>query len=227
MKLIDFLNSAELYYRDFYSPLTPAWMSVQNRDIQCFAYHKDDLAGLKNKTPVVCIGANYATGPGNVEKRCASNLNRWRTNYLKARSTLLSTTQPSLQDEWVDRAWSSSPFPTLPDDQTTFFLMTNLCPWITQADWSELTSECTTSLVQRAKKHDYPHLKRLFAYLDTHYESFVIIGHGINDNILPHLLDYLRKEHPSHAWIQYANLTYFQPAPRWCDKTGKFVFPKK
>ena len=44
-------------------------------------------------------------------------------------------------------------------------------------------------------------------FLSAEKCPFVVVGHGVNDNVREPLLDYLRMHHASNPWLLYANLS--------------------
>lgn len=225
-QLITFLDQNEATFRTHYSGTAPAHPCLIN-NVQCYAYDTS-VSYQKAKMAVICVGSNYATGLNQTivssPAHCAVGLSKWRRNYSKMAAMFQ---QPNgWKAQWVKEGWSSLTFPTLSGSDDDFiFVMTNLCPWITTVDWSKLCPNASNSFLTAASpKGQYVHLAQLFQFLRTNGIPFVVVGHGINDNILGPLLSYLRSNHVSDSWIQYANFTWPNSPKRWCSKQKRFIF---
>jgi hypothetical protein len=225
-QLITFLDQNEAAFRTHYSGTAPAHPCLIN-NVQCYAYDTS-VSYQKAKIAVICVGSNYATGPNQTivssPAPCAVNLKKWRTNYSKMVALFQQTN--GWKAQWIQQKWSSSTFPTLSSsDHDFFFVMTNLCPWITTVDWSKLCPNSAKGFLAAARpRGQFDHLNALFQYLRQNKIPFVVVGHGINDNILGPLLNYLRSNHALDPWVQYANFTWPKSPKRWCSKQNRFIF---
>jgi hypothetical protein len=160
--LRDWLENAEIRYRRIFHSIHPLPAGALNPPaLQIFAYHeKHDPA----RFPVICIGSNYSQGPGKVEEKCSADLSQWWENYLRMRRIFEGDSQRKRQ--WVFHKWSSSRFPALPSEEEAFFLMTNLCPWISASSWRDLEQKHVYSLLSNSKLGgEYRHVEELFACL--------------------------------------------------------------
>ncbi len=223
--LKDFLNSEEIRYRNIYQKLTPSHPCIL-RDIQSYSY-ENNFQIKDGSTVIICIGSNYGTGPNQVNTcltyPCESNLKQWKSNYI--RMTNFFSVSPNWRSDWCQHSWCSNPFPALNNPNNNFFVMTNLCPWVTSVDWGALCPNAAKQfLAASAPNGQFQHLMSLFQFLHLNKISFVVLGHGINDNIAIELLNYLQANHQMDPWLQYANLTRSFTPKRWDIKKGRFVF---
>lgn len=187
-------------------------------DCQFYSYHKGDVS---NPIPVICIGSNFGTGSENMLSSCATNLAQWRSNYLRMKVRFES---PGHRNDWSSRNWSSENFPILPESDQAFFVMTNLCPWITKKDWAKITESKAKLLLKACG--NFAHVLDLIAKAQSLAGRVLVIGHGINDNIRDPLLGFLR-DRVKDEWLMFANLTFPQPAPQWSETNGRFMFRKQ
>ena len=195
--LRDWLENAETRYRKiFRATVSP---SVRTHGLQVFAYHErhDPL-----RTPVICIGSNYSQGGNKSLNGCSDDLSLCLRNYLHLRAVF---EQPAWRRQWVQLEWCSSRFPILPAEDEMFLVMTNLCPWISDKEWSDLENGESQSLLLSSRLADqYLHVEELINLLLTQNRDYVIIGHGVNDNIYTPLQQFLEGR---DRWVWYANLT--------------------
>ena len=187
-------------------------------DCQFYSYHKCDVS---NPIPVICIGSNFGTGPENMLASCGTCLAQWRSNYLRMSARFES---PEHRNDWSSHNWSSENFPILPESDQAFFVMTNLCPWITKKDWAKIAESKAKLLLESCG--NFAHVLDLIAKAQSLAGSVLVIGHGINDNIRDPLLGFLRDRVKSE-WLMFANLTFPQPAPHWSETNGRFMFRKQ
>lgn len=187
-------------------------------DCQFYSYHKSDES---NPIPVICIGSNFGTGAGNMLPSCGTNLEQWRSNYLRMRERFESSGH---RNDWSSHNWSSESFPILPESDKAFFVMTNLCPWITKKDWAKIPESKAKLLLESCG--NFEHVLDLIEKAQSLAGSVLVIGHGINDNIRDPLLGFLR-DHVRADWLMFANLTFPQPAPHWSETNGRFMFRKQ
>jgi hypothetical protein len=214
MDLCAWLESAEARWRKAFGLLNPPAGAL--RDLQFYAYHAGHSAA---GTPVVCLGSNYSQDPGKTEPGCRANLAQWVRGYLHLRRVFESG---PWKDQWVERGWSSPQFPMLPREDEIFFVMANLCPWITEENWAKLDPATARGLFRASQSGDqYRHLEQLLLWLRKEKREFVLVGHGINPNVLPDLLEFFDGR---AQWLQYANLTYAHTPTRWDSKKGRFYF---
>ena len=185
-------------------------------DCQFYSYHKCDVS---NPIPVICIGSNFGTGSENMLASCGTCLGQWRSNYLQMRQRL---SNESIRADWVNYHWSSESFPTLPESQEMFFIMTNLCPWITSKDWGELSKKNAKALL---KSTSFDHVSNLIQQAKNLAGSVAIVGHGVNENIIDELHEYLSGLQGVN-WVLYANLTRnFEPT-KWNGEKFNFKLGK-
>ena len=218
MDLSKWLEHAEIRFRQVFGGMpTPLGGTG---DIQVYAYHeKHTGTGL----PVVCIGGNYSQGSGKNESGCSANLSRWVRNYCKMRSVF--ERQPKWIKEWVAHEWSSPRFPRLPAENEMFFVMTNLCPWITKEAWSETNNEQIDDMLRASKiNSQYSHIEELISTLISQEREFALVGHGISENAAKCILGFLRGR---ERWVHYANLTYSHFPDRWDCQHERFIFSSK
>jgi hypothetical protein len=217
--LRDWLENAEVRYRRIFRSLQPAPIgALMPVALQVFAYHETHDP---TRIPVICVGSNYSQGEGQVGEGCGANLSQWWNNYLKMRA-VFGEGVAEWKRAWVLHRWSSPQFPVLPTGDEAFFVMTNLCPWITKSSWTELEQESVDELLNASRLGgEYRHLEELLACLLQQEREFVLLGHGIDGNIIAPLLDFLTGR---YRWLLYANLTYPHTPSRWDDQRARFVF---
>jgi hypothetical protein len=214
----DWLENAEIRYRLIFGtkPVPPGGRS----DLQVYAYHDEHNPA---NIPVICIGSNYSQGAGQTHKRCSTNLNSTPfclDNYFWMRAVFEQ--YPQWKHEWVQHMWSSACFPYLPAKDELFFVMTNLCPWITTGKWSALPPTQASGLLSASKiGGEYRHIEDLLSMLTARQRHFVVVLHGINDNICDELLDLFKDR---DNWLLYPNFTWKRTPIRWDAGKNKFVF---
>ncbi len=217
--LQDWLENSEAKYRKIYAATQP--VSRVTGAIQVYAYHNRHDPG---QIPIVCVGSNYGQGK-KVEKGCAANLNTWLGNYFNMRDVFEQTS--GWKRQWVTHRWSSERFPYLPARDESFFIMTNLCPWLTDISWGEdkFDQRESRDLLNASQTlNQYLHVEELIACLLQQEREFVVVGHGVNENILQPLLHFLAGR---DRWLLYANLSLKKYPSGWIPAKQKFDFADK